>query len=72
MKRAHRHIVRAAEIDSKLSSEIIQRVERMAGIETLLIFSVAALNLAVMSGRVGTDQLVADTEFLRSLLEKRL
>lgn len=50
-------------MDSELFCEIIQREEGMTGIEAFLVFSVTALYLTVMPGRVGTDQLVTDSQF---------
>ena len=43
----------------------------MRVIETLLVFTVAALHLAVVSGGVGTDELMADAELGSSSLKKR-
>lgn len=47
-------------MDDKLFCKIFKGIERMAGIEALLIFAVAALNFSVMPGGVGTNELVAD------------
>ena len=63
MKRPHREVVGAAVVDSELFCKIIQREEGMTGIEAFLVFSVTALYLTVMPGRVGTDQLVTDSQF---------
>ena len=46
-------------MNSELSLKIFERIEEMAGIETFLAFTVAALNLSVVSRRVRSDQLVA-------------
>ena len=42
----------------------------MAGIETLLVLAVAALDLTVVPGGVGTNQLMLDFQFFGSLLKK--
>ena len=52
-----------AVVDSKLVCEIGQREEGMTGIEAFLVFSVTAFHLAVVAGRVGTDELVANPKF---------
>ena len=57
-------------MDSKLFLEILKRVKAVAGIKTLLVFSMATLNLSVMTWRVGTDQLVANTQLVSSELKK--
>ena len=51
-------------MNCKLSLEIFERIEGMAGIEAFLVLAVAALNLAVMPWCVRTDQLVVDAPFL--------
>ena len=43
----------------------------MAGIEPLLVLAVAALNLAVVAGRVRTDELVEDAQLSGSFLKQR-
>lgn len=56
----HREVVGAAVMGSTLFAEVIQREEGAAGIEAFLVFPAAALHLAVVSGRVGADELVVD------------
>ena len=58
----HGEVVGAAVVDSKLLCKIVQRAKAVAGIESFLVFPVAALHLAVMAGRVWTDEFVPDTE----------
>ena len=43
----------------------------MTGIETLLVLTVAALDLAVVSGRIGTDELMPDAELSGRVLKQR-
>ena len=47
---------------SKLSGEVIQGVKTVAGIEALLILAVTTLHFTVVARRVGTDELVPDTQ----------
>ena len=58
-------------MDSKLGREIVEGIEGMRVIEAFLVFSVAAFDLAVMSGRIGTNQLVTDTETGSGFLKER-
>ncbi len=57
-------------MDNKLLCEIIERIERVAGIEALLVFAVAAFNLAVVTRSVWTDKLMPNTR-LRSCFFKQ-
>ena len=47
---------------SELPSKVGERIEVVGVVESLLVFPVAAFDLAVVSGRVRADQLVADTQ----------
>ena len=49
-------------MDSELFRKVIQGVKAVAGVKTLLVLPVAALHLAVMTRRVGADELMADTQ----------
>ena len=62
MEGPHRNVVGTAVVDLELLVEVFKGKERMAAIKALLVFAVAALYLAVMSGRVGANQLVPDAE----------
>ena len=62
MERSHGEVVGAAVMDSELLCKVVQRIERMAGIEALLILAVAALHFAVVPRRIRTDQLMPDTQ----------
>lgn len=46
----------------ELPTKVGERVEAVGIVEPLLVFPVAAFDLAVMAGRVGADQLVADAQ----------
>ena len=58
-------------MDSELLCKIVQRVERMAGVKALLILPVAALCLAVVPGRIGTDQFMPNPQLGGRLLKQR-
>ena len=47
-------------MDGELFFEVLQGVERMARIETLLVLAVATLDLAIVSGGVGTNQFMSE------------
>ena len=49
-------------MDSELFGEVIQGVKTVAGIEALLILAVTTLHFTVVARRVGTDELVPDTQ----------
>ena len=49
-------------MDSELFGKVRQRIKAVTGIKAFLILPVTAFHLAVVAGRVGTDQLVPDTE----------
>ena len=58
----HRNVVGTAVVDLELLVEVFKGKEGVAAVKALLVFAVAALYLAVMSGRVGPDQLMADAK----------
>lgn len=45
-------------MNSELFLKVIQREESVERIKAFLVFSMAAFHLAIMSGRVRTDQFV--------------
>lgn len=49
-------------MDSELHCEVIQGVKTVAGIEAFLILAVTTLHFTVVARRVGSDELVADTQ----------
>lgn len=69
-------------MDSELLGEVIEGEKSVTGVKALLVLPVAALHLAVVARRVGTDELVADPQLggcglkqgrqIPLLLEKRL
>lgn len=50
-------------MDSELFGEVIEGVKVAAGIEALLILTVASLHFTIVARRVGSDELVPDTQF---------
>ena len=61
-KRPHGEVVGATVVDSKLLCEIVQRVKAVAGVKAFLVLPVAAFYFAIMAGRVGTDELMPDSQ----------
>ena len=70
-KRSHREVVRAAVIEDELFSEALQGEKSVTGLGVLLILMVAAFNLAVVSGGIGADELVTDTQLGGGGLKQR-
>ena len=58
-------------VGSELPTKVGEGVETVVGVETFLVFAVAAFDLAVVTGRVGADQLVEDTEFSGGAFKQR-
>ena len=67
---SHGESVIASLPDSKLFGEVIEGIEGMAGVELLIIFSVAAFYLAVVARCKGFDFLVPDAEFSQCFLKE--
>ena len=59
-------------MNSKLYSKVSQREERMVRVKAFLVFPVAALHLAIVSGRVRMDQFVLDAQLHGGFLKKGL
>ena len=56
-------------MDGKLLCEVIQGIKAVAGVEAFLVLTVATLHFAVVAWRIGTDELVADTQFSGGFLK---
>ena len=56
---------------SQLSVEVGKRVEAIGIVEAMLILTVAALYLAIVTGRVGTNQLVPNAQLCGGPLKER-
>ena len=48
-------------MDRELPGKVDQRVKAVTGVKALLVLPMAALHLAVVAGRIGTDKFVANT-----------
>ena len=57
---------------SELPTKVGERVEAVCVVETFLVFSVTAFDLAVVAGRIRANQLVTDVQVGGSGLEERL
>lgn len=56
---------------SELSIEVGKRVETMGVVEATLILTVAALYFAIVTGRIGTNQLVSNAQLCSGFLKER-
>ena len=68
---SHGESVIASLSDSKLFGKVIKGIEGVAGIELLIIFSVAAFYFTIVTGCKGFDFLVPDAEFSQCFLKER-
>ena len=57
--------------DDELLFEILKGKELVGSVEIFVVLTVTALHFAVVPGRIGFNQLVADTEVLQSLFKER-
>ena len=55
VERTHGEMVVGTFANGKLLAEVVEGIELMRGVEFLVVFSMAALDLAVMSGSVRTN-----------------
>ena len=67
---SHGESVIASLPNSKLFGKVIEGIEGMAGIEFLIVFSVAAFHLSVVLRRKGFDFLVPDAELSQCFLKE--
>ena len=70
VKRSHRKVVGTAVVDSKLLCKVVEGIKSVAGIKTLLILAVAALDLTIVPRRVGADQSVSNPQISGSFLKQ--
>ena len=68
---AHREIVVFSVPDGKLFLEVSEGIELVVGVEILIIFTVTALNLAVMPRRERLDAHMLDTESIQRRFKER-
>ena len=64
-------MIGGSSIHSELSIEVGKGVEAMGVVEAVLILPVATLHLAVVAGRVGTNQLVPNAQLCGGPLKER-
>ena len=53
-----------------MPTKVGERIEMMRIVEALLIFAVAALNLSIVTGSIGTDELVANSQLFGRCLKE--
>ena len=66
----HGEVVGAAVMDGKLFCKVVEGIEAAAGVKAFLVFPVAALDLPIVAGGMGLDELVPDPQFPGSFLEQ--
>ena len=71
VERTRRTVVGTTLVGSELPTKVGERKERMAAIETFLVFAVAALNFPVMSGSIGPNELVLNAQSEGGCFKKR-
>ena len=71
VERTHGEIIILPLTDGKLFYKIVKRIETMRSIEFLVVFSMTAFYLAVMSGCEWSDLLMPDTKLFKRFLEER-
>ena len=57
---------------NQLCPEVLGEIKPMGGVEMFIILAVTVLHLAVVPGRVGHYELVADPQFTQCCLKERL
>ena len=57
--------------DGKLFLEVGKREELVRGVEILVILAVTTLDLAIVPGCVGLDDLMPDAQFVQGPLKER-
>ena len=58
-------------MDSELLCEVVQGIERVAGVEPFLVLAVAAFHLAVVARCIRTNELMPDAKFGSRLFKQR-
>ena len=71
VERTRRAVVGTTLVGSELPTKVGERKERMAAVETFLVFAVASLDLAVVSWRIGTNELVLNAQSEGGCFKKR-
>lgn len=71
-KGAHRSGVRTVKVGGKLFLKVIERIEGMGFIETPLVFTMTAFNLAIVSRGVRTNEFMTNIQLSCRLFKKGL
>ena len=58
-------------MDGQLLCKVLKRIKGAAGVKPLLVLTMAALHLAVVTRCVGADQLVPDAQLGGGFLKQR-
>ena len=70
VKGTHGKIVVITLANGELLLKVGKRIELMGSVKLLIVFAVAALNLSIVSWRIGTNKLVTDTKLCESGLKE--
>ena len=70
VERTHREIVVFSVPYGKLVLVVIEGIEFVQGVKILIIFSVASLDLAIMSGSIRFDQFMLDAKLLQRFFKE--
>ena len=70
VKRTHGKVIVFSAVNSELLFKVVKRIKSVSGIKIFVIFSVAALDLAVVPRRVWLDQLVTYPTLFEVRLEQ--
>lgn len=71
-ERAHGTVIAVASVGIQLSAKVGEGVETVSTVESLLILAVTALHFAIVSGRIGADELMPDTKLGSGLFKQGL
>ena len=69
---SHREVVVLTLSSGQLGFKVLKGKERVGCVEFLIVFSVAALNLSIMSWRIRLNQFMLNSKFGKGLLKKSL
>ena len=69
---SHREVVVLTLSSGQLGFKVLKGKERVGCVEFLIVFSVAALNLSIMSWRIRLNQFMLNSKFGKGLLKESL
>ena len=70
VKGSHGKVVGATVVNGELLGKVIDGIKGVGIVEAFLIFAVAAFDLAVVSGSIGTYELVSNAELSGGVLKE--